>query len=167
MKQSMMCMLVALAGLVAPAQAALVQAQPEAPAVPAAEDTTRWRYFLTTPQMGVMVTDEVLGNERRTLSSYTVLAQPQSGVDGFLTRFEVNCDTNQITDLGGTAYSGATERGTIPSRTNGQAIIVEAQTVYESIHTYACNRRYPSGGGRLITGRAAAIDYVRGRMSRN
>lgn len=163
--KSKMCVLTALAGLIGPTQAALSQTPPEAPA--ATEDDGRWRYFLVTPQMGVLVSDEVEGNERRTLSTYTVLAQPQSGVDGFLTRFEVNCDTNQITDLGGTAYAGATERGAIPSRTNGQAIIVEAQTVYESIHTYACNRRYPSGGGRLITGRAAAIDYVRGRMSRN
>lgn len=129
------------------------------------EDTSRWRYLVGTAEMGILVSD-VSGDDVRTLSTYGVLtAAHASGVDGFETRFETDCRTDQIKDLGGTAYTGAEARGTIPSRTNGQAIIVEPRTLYATIHAYACSGRFPESEGRTVTGRAAAVAYARTRMS--
>lgn len=160
--------LAALSALIGSGQAALAQTTAETPTAPStAEDTSRWRYFMVNTQIGMLVSDQVEGRERRTFSTYTVFAQPQNGVEGVLTRFETNCGTDQITDLGGTSFAGGTARGATPSSTNGQAINVEPQTIYEAIHEYACHRRYPPSGGRMIAGRAAAIDYVRSRMARN
>lgn len=164
-----------LASLAGTAGAAL--AQPAAPAAPqaaspatapapAAEDTSRWRYLLSTGGSGILVSDGVEGNEIRSLSTYVVLGRPQGSVDGILTRFEVNCETDMIKDLGSTAYAGGQARGTMASQTSGQFTRFEAGTLFETIATFACTRRTPSTERRVVTGLAAAVDYARGQMRR-
>lgn len=144
---------------------ALGVARAQEPAA-AAQDTSRWRFLIAAGGNGVLISDEVAGNEIRTLSTYLVFAQPRSGVDGLLTRYEVNCETERLKDLGSVAYAGTEARGNVASQTGGQPIQIESGTLFEAISTYACTRRLPTSDRRIVTGRAAAVEYARTRMRR-
>jgi hypothetical protein len=143
---------------------------PAAQAAPAAEqeaDSTRWRYMTQSGEIGLFITDRPQGDAIRTVSTYAVLAEANSaGIDSFQTRFEANCETDTIKDLGGTAYAAGSARGAIPSRTNDQPVSVQPQTLYSLLFDYACNHRLPDDAGGLATGRSAAFEYARRRMHR-
>lgn len=161
-----------LAGLAATSSTAPAQTAPPAAAsstpaapAPAAPDTSRWRYLTTAGANGILISDGTPGNEIRSVSTYIVLGQPQAGnVDGFLTRYEVNCETNMIKDLGSVAYAGAEARGTLASQTNGQSVQYGPSTLFEVVANFTCTGRTPSTQRRIVTGREAAIAYARTQM---
>ena len=135
-----------------------------------AEDRSQWRFIADMGSSGLLMdTDMEDGpEESRLVNVYMVLATPHaSGVDGMATRYSVSCRHQTITDLGGAYYAGASERDRAAPQNNGQPVQVETGTVFGVIGDYACNGRLPSIGNRRLVGRANAIDYVRGRLTRD
>lgn len=146
------------------AAVAFAQAAPTA-----TEDTSRWRYLTHAGEAGMLVTASTDEQTRgvRTLSTYTVLGQPhESGVDGLLTNYEVDCRRDTIKDLGSTAFAGDQNRGAVASATNNEARDVPPSTVFFVISEFACNGRVPATDRTIVTGRAAAIAHARRLMTR-
>lgn len=133
----------------------------------ATPDTSRWRYMTTVSGAGILVAEQVDGRDLRTVSTFTVLPQTHaSGVDTILTRYEVNCRTERLRDLGSTAFAGAQARGNIASQTNGQIVEFQRGTLFEAVYYFGCQRRLASQDRRVVTGRDAAVAYARTQMAR-
>lgn len=153
--------------------AALLIAAAASPATAAQDsaegpDRSQWRFIADLDTSGIMINTNMDDgpDETRLVTAYMVLATPHaSGVDGMSTRYSVSCRTETITDLGGTMYQGATERGPSSPQNEGQPIQVQTGTVFGVIGDYACNGRLPRIGNRRLTGRASAIEYVRERLA--
>lgn len=133
-----------------------------------AEDTSRWRYLTKAGEMPIIVNDMIDGQrDIRKFTAHTILVQPHaSGVDGITTEYEVNCRAETITDLGSIGYAGAEEKGRIPPQNDGNPNQYQAGTLFGDLIQYGCRRRVASGDRRVVTGKAAAVEYAKERAER-
>jgi hypothetical protein len=133
-------------------------------------DGGRWRILATVNGATILIANDShrVAGSTRSIATFTVMPQPDaSGIDGMLTRYEVDCEANTINDLGGTAFAGTTERASVASSTNGRAQSVRGGTVYFAVSNFVCTGQLASGERRMLPGLSAAIAYAREHSARH